>query len=524
MAVQIFISYARDDDIVPPGSTDGKGFVTSLHEDLERVFTLQGPERPHIWRDQRRIAPADLFEPMIKDAIVDSQILLVVLSRNWMERPFCLLELRSFGDRWKGEGVLGIKRRIVIAAKHHADPDRRPSLLQGQEGFQFFLLEQGEEQEFFPPGSEEERSRYRASVTKLGKYLWKLASRMERPKASGQPRRTIYLAKPAKDMRVAYDRLVEELQGGGYEVVPSPFEDIPRDSDAAAFIERSLARAELSIHLLGNMPGFTPDGAPHPIVQLQLAFAAKRAAGERAPQGSIPFQRLIWAPKLLTVAAPSDDVDDEQDSSLNENERDAGERRPLDVLAKFGERLTAAEKVESRSLSEFADVVRQQLDRTVPITSEPAGDSRNDPRVYLFHRIEDSKYVAEIAKVFWQLQVKPVVPALGGGLGEVSVEDLRKLAECDAVVVCWAAASEVWARANGEKLKDWRQFGRSSRFVCRGLLAGPPPDLRKGVCIELAEMLKADDEFDQVLDLTQYDHPPREKLEELARLIRRPAP
>ena len=143
--VQIFMSYARVDDAPPPHLPDAKGFVTFLHEQLAFELRRIGAPWPKIWRDTKRIENADQFEPRIERAISDSSILLVVLSKNWISRPYCVSELESFAERWKADG--GLRERIVVAAKREVDPDRRPSLLQGQVGIKFYALDEPEESE-----------------------------------------------------------------------------------------------------------------------------------------------------------------------------------------------------------------------------------------------------------------------------------------------------------------------------------------------------------------------------------------
>ena len=79
--------------------------------------------------------------------------------------------------------------------------------------------------------------------------------------------RSVFLAKPARDMVQAYDTLVRELVGRSYRVVPDPAADVPRDgSEAIKVIDEALANAELSIHLLGEKAGFAPDGEKKAIV------------------------------------------------------------------------------------------------------------------------------------------------------------------------------------------------------------------------------------------------------------------
>ena len=117
--------------------------------------------------------------------------------------------------------------------------------------------------------------------------------------------RVIYLAKPASDMEQAYSRFAFELQGRGYVVVPDVTSDIPNDSTALAYIDETLAKAELSIHPLGEKGGFAPDdNALDPIVKLQLARARARAAASSADQADRAFRRIVWAPRILDAGGP----------------------------------------------------------------------------------------------------------------------------------------------------------------------------------------------------------------------------
>src|SRR5262249_31737032 len=136
---------------------------------------------------------------------------------------------------------------------------------------------------------------------------------------------SIYVARPADDMRQPHDRIVNELRNRGFGTVPET--DVPNDETAAKFIDDALAKAALSIHPLGEKRGFAPP-EEEPIVKLQLARAANRArqlALLRDEQGP-SFHRIVWAPKIL-----------EEPTSPSSTE--ASERDPFSVFEKFGERL-----------------------------------------------------------------------------------------------------------------------------------------------------------------------------------------
>ena len=64
--------------------------------------------------------------------------------------------------------------------------------------------------------------------------------------------RTVFLAKPAGDMKAAYVRLVTELQGKGFTVTPDPSADVPSDASAEALLTNALSRSEVFVHLVGD--------------------------------------------------------------------------------------------------------------------------------------------------------------------------------------------------------------------------------------------------------------------------------
>jgi hypothetical protein len=505
VTVQIFISYARDDDYAPPGRDEAKGFVTYLDEQLRYELIGLGAPRPILWRDKRHIDSGDKFDPKIAAAIKASSLMLVVLSRNWVARPWCRRELDLFRERWSSDDEA--RHRIVIASRNHVAGDQVPGLLQGQEGYRFFDLdrdsEAGQEQEFFARGRVLD-PRYEVRIGDLARYLWRAAARFEAPGADLNPPdtkavappmaskgRTVFLAKPAGDMRLAYDRLCKELTAAGYGVVPPPGEGVPFDGSAEAFIDEALAQAEVSVHPIGDKPGYAPEDLP-PIVKLQLARAAAHEAAHS------DFRRILWAPRIVA----------EDDNSGNE-------RDPLIVVASLDRQLDS-DTIVGDNLSEFAEFLLQHLDRTAPPTGLPdavgvgVGDS-----VYVYHRPEDESYAIDLAVALRGRKLHAVLPAVEGNPAELDAFHRDTLRHCAAIVLCWANASEVWARATCRELRSWEKLGRAAKFTLRGLVAGPPPSGRKSVLVKLPP----EDEIDVILDLTALDRPSPEALDPLLRIV-----
>jgi len=189
--------------------------------------------------------------------------------------------------------------------KRYVEPDKRPSLLQGQEGYMFSTRADpdsvGFEREFYGPTGHADARCWQA-VHQLTARLLKLTTgRVQAPQPPNAPAngRTIFVAKPAIDMRKPYDRLVAELRRRGFAVVPEPEADLKYDGSAGATINDALASSDLAVHLLGEDAGkvTSPEGS---IVKFQLASAAEVASRTDRPVGPA-FRRIIWVPEFMDV-------------------------------------------------------------------------------------------------------------------------------------------------------------------------------------------------------------------------------
>ena len=119
--VWIFVSYAHNDDLQLGDSKDEKGFVTFLHEMLEKKLSDLGATRARIWRDRKRISDGDQFDGKIDDGLKRAQILVVVMSNNWLARPYCRQELDSFIELQRANGISNVAERTIVVGKGHVD-------------------------------------------------------------------------------------------------------------------------------------------------------------------------------------------------------------------------------------------------------------------------------------------------------------------------------------------------------------------------------------------------------------------
>jgi hypothetical protein len=499
--IQIFLSYARDDDETTPGVDDEQGFVTALHMHLGHTIKQQGHPLPRIWRDQEQIEKAEGFDSRIADAINESELFVVVLSRTWPTRPYCLEELELFRARCEARGWQARERIIIVRTQMVADAEC-PALhkVTGRtEGYNFFRFngpkrEAGYELPLYVRG-QIRHELYHHRCAELGGYLWRTAKRL-RGVASAEPRegKTVYLAKPAQDMEVAYLRTANNLMALGHKVLPPPNEDICHDASTAGLIEAAMAQADVSIHLLGE-GDLAPDEGD-PIVRLQLACAGEQAS--RSPG----FTRIVWAPKIPDGGSAS------SSGAL---------RDPVAVLNAFDKYLPG-DRVLGDVFSGFLSFLRVQLAKLpdpksrpeekirpdessgfAQLEPEPAPAGKASSRIYIYHKKEDRDFARSIAKWLKEKKKEPILPGMDD---DPDRERLHRkyLIDCDAVVLCWAQATDVWAKMSANELRSWSELGRKNGFAYRSLILGPPPGESKSDID-----LPPSSEIDWVLDLTKDD-------------------
>ena len=508
--VVIFMSYAHDDDLILSPDPDEPGFVSFLDQQLRLKLRDLGARQAKVWRDRRRISQGDQFADIIDDGLSQAELLVVVMSPNWMQRPYCRKEFETFLSLRKAAGVTNPATRMLVVGKGYVDRIARPPELQGQEGFLFYSRDDendvGAITPFFNRGKCNDR--FYAELDDLAGGLHTrvtqiLSGAPTPPQAIQQPApivtpngRTVFLAKPASDMKAAYVRLVTELQGKGFNVAPDPSADAPSDTSAESFLTDALSKAEVFVHLVGDSGGFAPEGLGN-IVTLQLALARSKAAQAEGAPGQKLTCRIVWAPKIL-------------DGGGTAPTGPAVERDPLKALERFDQQI-ATDKIDGDILSKFIEFLFQYLTETAPkpVVTAAAGNKLD---LYLAYHAADEDYAGVVAQALLESSVKPRIPVAE------SDADARRynsdlLAKCDAVTLCWGNASEVWVRSEADRLSDWQALGRKRQFAFRGLIAGPPPASHKKK--NTLSLIFQDGEFDKVIDLVEKGPPTAQLLADL---------
>jgi TIR domain len=512
--VWIFVSYAHDDDLPTGDSEDEEGFVTYLHRKLETKLRELGASQAKLWRDHKRFSNGDPYDVEIEDALKKSALLIVVMSKNWINRPYCRKELNEFMRMRQADGVANIEERIVVVGKRFVSKNDRPPPLNLQVGFDFYHRDDQDdvspEKEFFNLGKPLDNTPYFQVRDELAKHLQKRAERIAAGAGTGTTLpigtkiatdngRTVYLSKPAADMEQAYNRLALELQARGYRVVPDVSSGIP-STGARAYIDAALNRAELSVHLVGEKRGFVPDDddTPEPIVKLQLIRARNRPAARDLGREGASFRRIVWAPKALEASEPA-------------GAKAAVDRDPIQVLARFDNQCPS-DMIVGDVMNKFIESLFQHLTETAPRPT-PLQNAGGEFQIYLdYDHRDDEKFALTIAAALNNGPVSIVLPASGEPAPEARNFNKDLLAKSDGVVLCWGAASEVWVRSEAARLYDWQGLGRTQQFSHCSLIVGPPPAPRKGAW----NLLFKKGQFDKFVDVLDKGMPTGDVLIDLA--------
>ena len=156
MGTAVFISYARNDDLKPPFDETTHGWVTFFWHQLRFELTNSGLPEANLWLDRFEIEPTEEFTPKIEAALRDAELIIPILSENWIKRDWTHQELEKFLELHPAAND-----GIVLVLKDEPKSKLRPTSLQGREGYRFFASEpSGAVREFYWRGLQDQKAYY----------------------------------------------------------------------------------------------------------------------------------------------------------------------------------------------------------------------------------------------------------------------------------------------------------------------------------------------------------------------------
>jgi len=463
--LDVFISYAHDDDNKISG--EDKGWVSRFHEDFDVLLHEQLGRLPDTWRDSD-INPNDDFEKKIFNRLIKSAVFLPVVSKTFINRPYCLQELREFAknaDRSMATYVDGEKKRIFAVEKLEVDRALLPPELQGLGTFKFYGSGGQPLRPALSSKDSGDLNAYYRALNRLSKTVADLLESMGREDAKHHdtpaPQRSgfeVYVAETTADLEEARAALCDDLTDRGYVVLPDG--ELPRHiSKFTAVVRGYLERAALSVHLVGREYGFIPEGEKRlSNVGLQHRLALEESG--KNPQ----FSQVVW------LADPTEYSADERQAHFIEYlQTDERANVLSDLLVGNLERL----KTEL-----YAKLDRPRSPSTATETGSPGERTTAysaPPLVYIICDDNDreAEQLKALRRYLYERGYEPKLPMADESDDQILKAHVEKLEQYDAFVIYHGNGSERWLEA---KLADFHKYlwNREKKVSAKAVYIAPP--------------------------------------------------
>ena len=472
----LFISYAHLDN---EALGEEEGWISEFHKSLEiRLAQLLG-EKPRIWRDKELQGNSD-FDPEIVAQFTKLAAIVSILTPRYVQSEWCVKEVKEFVRAVQESGTplnINNRARIFKVIKTPVELDRHPEEMRDLLGYEFFSRDaRGRPVEFSRLYGTEGQQAFFQKINDLAYDIADLLKEVReavdsgpiisgsdtpaQPKPTGQG--TIFLAETGYDLREYKAKVRRELENAGYEVVPKGMLSLYAE-ELQEEVKNLLANADLAIHLIGASPGITPDyGNVSDGVKRSLTELTNDLAAEYSQQHGL--RRLIWLQPNLRV----EDVDQE----------DFIDRLRRDPVAQAG-----AELIES-SLEDFKDSIfdtlrRQKEEREAAEAAKLAGgtvaEEDKGPRVvYLICDQRDEEQIDELYNYLYDQGYEVILPAFEGDETQLREDHIENLKVCDAVMIYYGEANDLWLRAKTRELLKVKGYGRTAPLHGKAVYLGGP--------------------------------------------------
>src|SRR5215213_7391929 len=220
----IFISYARLNDEIPPGRQKGwvTEFVERLKFELSQWFERQ--EDLKIWRDKEELGDSTFFNNEIKETIENSGVFIAFTSTGYLsERSYCPREIDCFYEKVKTDGYtlkINNRSRLINVLLQNIDPEDWLDEMEGTNGFRFHdATKKGQIGHLLEPDTEPFKKQMRKLVDEIVLTLRAFKTVAELP-SNDEPERPagyfkVFLAYTEGSLREKRDRLAKELEQKG---------------------------------------------------------------------------------------------------------------------------------------------------------------------------------------------------------------------------------------------------------------------------------------------------------------------
>ena len=478
-----FISYAHLDN--QPLKDKGRGWVDVLHSTLRNMVSQAMGSEVKIWRDTS-LQGNDDFSEEIQQKLPHTAIMVSVFTPRYVKSGWCKREVTTFCTEAERAGGLfvGTKARVFrviktppIDGRTTELPADLPSALGKATGYDFYSFDpvQSTYTELDPAYGETEEQEFLRKTRILSEHIAKLLHAIEGDTpavaASATNKPVVYLTECSRFHRANRERIAAELAREGYVVLPE--RPLPTDeTELEAEVRALLAKAQLSVHLIGPMYGAVPDGVSGKSLGiLQNELAVERA--QQAQRKGERFARVVWLAKGTTSEQPE-------------------QQRFIDALhnekpVQFGADLVT-DDIEGfkRAIRDALLRLEQPRPPVVPPRAETRRaaddeDAAGPGLVYLVCDERDRPEALPLLRALVARGCDAKLPLFRGDAQQLREANLATLSTADAVVLYYGAGDAVWRRLQESEIKKtagqrrdrpWRAFVT--------YLAGPVTEDKQG--------------------------------------------
>jgi hypothetical protein len=465
----IFISYAHIDDESLVQSQ--KGWISEFHRALDiRLAQLLG-RRPVIWRDPS-LQGNHLFDQQIVDQFSTVAIMISIVSPRYVKSDWCLKEVNEFYDACSKNIGFSVdnKARIFKVIKTPVRIDQHPEKLQNILGYEFFASDPatGRVKEFSPVFGQQYELAYWEKLDDLANDICSFLEHMESMNVSGaapgkaslasvvnKRGRKIYLAESSYDTQEFRNSLKRELQDYGCYILPD--KQLPLVAPVLQEeVDHFINEADLSIHLVGSGYGVVPEGTQRSIVEIQNDVASAKSSIAHLP-------RLIWIPEGVE---PTDD----RQTAL------------LDKLNQGKGGVTGADLVHG-NLEDFKSIILDKLKaldeppQPVPVVQSNGingHEVKTSAAVYLICDMTDIDAIKPLEDYLFDHGCEVVIPIFEGDESQIREDHVENLKMCDAVIIFYGNANELWLRSKMRDFMKINGYGRTKPLQAKAVYLGEP--------------------------------------------------
>ncbi len=299
---ELFLSYAHDDNLAPPGKN---GHVSLFDMFLGIELRKAGlGRRVEVWRDARRMTAGNI-DDQIDAGIINSDGLISLMSRSNHESNYCNNEVIFFLTRQQNDNV-------IIISLTPFDKLRIPEEIRENYFIPLYDVDESNNDIVrFVVGFEDIGltidQRYWGRLRQVVEQIRKIVDTPpeNQPAVAPTYRARAYLQIATGPLKAQVAQLRRELKSLGFEVVTP--EDMPPDGPGLRSAAQSAdANADFAVHLIDERP-FVPKGGNDTADRIQLAETATRYHSRP------DFRRFIWMPPgnssgMQFIVGPGDEV------------------------------------------------------------------------------------------------------------------------------------------------------------------------------------------------------------------------